>query len=163
MDLQNLQRAKKRSEAHVTQKELADEAAAFAAAAALQAEVNLTRVATPTIMPRLPRSKEYDAARKQEERSVSAQAQAAQKQKLQTTVLPTNKGIAKEDNAARKREERSVAAQARAAQKQNLQAEVLPTNKQRGSVAAPRRAPTLNYWHTVRCLELALALAPKRR
>ena len=67
----------------VTQKELADEAAAFAAAVTLQAEVNLTRVDKPTIMPRLPRSKEYDAARKREGRSVAAQAHPAQKQKLQ--------------------------------------------------------------------------------
>ena len=55
----------------------------------------------------MPRSKEDDAARKRDERSVAAQAHAAQKQKLQAEVLPTN-------DAERKRREREDAAQAQA-------------------------------------------------
>ena len=69
----------------------------------------------------MPRSKEDDAARKRDERSVAAQAHAAQKQKLQAEVLPTN-------DAERKRREREDAAQAQAAKKVKLQDAVFPTS-----------------------------------
>ena len=93
----------------------------------------------------MPRSKEDDAARQREGRSVgfqrkrrerddAAQAQVAAKQIAQGVKQPTNEAKrklprSKEDNAARKPEERSVALRAQAAAKQIAQGVVQPTNE----------------------------------
>ena len=91
----------------------------------------------------MPRSKEDDAARKREERSVALRAQAAAKQSAQDVVQPTN-GSERKRRKREDAEKRSVALP-EAAQKRKLQdAERKRREREDAeerSVALPEAAP----------------------